>query len=59
MVEGSADLAFREQTGWVVVDFKSDAHPEDEPRYRAQIAAYVEAIRAATGNPGRGVILAV
>jgi len=43
----------------VVVDFKSDAHPEDEPRYRAQIAAYVEAIRAATGNPGRGVILAV
>jgi len=59
LVEGSADLAFREQTGWVVVDFKSDAHPEDEPRYRAQIAAYVEAIRAATGNPGRGVILAV
>jgi len=63
VVEGSADLAFREQTEegprWVVVDFKSDAHPEEEPRYRAQIGAYVDAIRAATGEAGRGVILAV
>ena len=63
VVEGSADLAFREQTAdgprWVVVDFKSDAHPEQEPRYRAQIGAYVEAVRAATGEAGRGVILAV
>jgi len=63
LVEGSADLAFREQTEegprWVVVDFKSDSHPEQEPRYRAQIGAYVEAVRVATGEAGRGVILAV
>ncbi|MFL5277519.1 MAG: UvrD-helicase domain-containing protein [Myxococcales bacterium] len=59
LVEGTVDLAFREKTGWTVVDFKSDARPEDEPRYRSQIAAYVEAIRAATGEPGSGVILAV
>ena len=59
LVEGSADLAFRETAGWVVVDFKSDARPEDEPRYRSQIAAYVDAIQAATGESGRGVILAV
>jgi hypothetical protein len=59
LVEGTVDLAFREKTGWMVVDFKSDARPEDEPRYRSQIAAYVEAIRVATGEPGSGVILAV
>ena len=59
LVEGSVDLAFREKAGWVVVDFKSDARPEEDPRYRAQLAAYVEAIRAATGEPGQGVILAV
>jgi ATP-dependent exoDNAse (exonuclease V) beta subunit len=59
LVEGTADLAFREKSGWVVVDFKSDARPEEEPRYRSQIAAYVDAIRAATGEPGSGVILAV
>ena len=43
----------------MVVDFKSDERPEDEPRYRSQIAAYVDAIRAATGEPASGVILAV
>jgi len=63
LIEGTADLAFREQTDegprWVVVDFKSDARPGEQARYRSQIAAYVEAIRAATGEPGRGVILAV
>jgi ATP-dependent helicase/nuclease subunit A len=59
LLEGTVDLAFREEATWVVVDFKSDAHPEEEPRYRSQIAAYVDAIRAATGEPGRGVILAV
>jgi ATP-dependent exoDNAse (exonuclease V) beta subunit len=59
LVEGTVDLAFREGATWVVIDFKSDARPEEEPRYGAQIAAYVDAIRAATGEPGRGVILAV
>jgi ATP-dependent exoDNAse (exonuclease V) beta subunit len=53
------DLAFLERTSWVVVDFKSDERPEDEPRYRSQIAAYVDAIRAASGEPATGVILAV
>ena len=63
LVEGTIDLAFREKTDegtrWIIVDFKSDVRPQDSPTYRSQIAAYVDAIHAATGEAGLGVILAV
>ncbi len=64
IMEGVADLAFRESDGdggrWVVVDYKTDRVIEPwRPEYEAQVARYVEAVRQATGEPARGVVLAL
>jgi ATP-dependent exoDNAse (exonuclease V) beta subunit len=61
LIEGVVDLAFREEgVGWVVVDFKTDAEiAGKKARYETQVLLYVEAIRAATGEAARGVLLAV
>ena len=60
--EGIADLAFRTETGgasnWTIVDFKTDADLSARlPEYRAQVAIYLRAVRAANGAPASGVIL--
>jgi ATP-dependent helicase/nuclease subunit A len=54
-LEGVIDLAFREQDGWVVVDYKTDRG--DDPHfatrreaYRAQLSLYGEAWQALTGE---------
>jgi ATP-dependent exoDNAse (exonuclease V) beta subunit len=62
LIEGVVDLAFQESTpeftGWIVVDFKTDREIETaENQYRAQIAAYVEAVSTATASPTRGFLL--
>jgi len=64
LIEGVVDLAFREGgpagASWVVVDFKTDAEiAGKKARYETQVLLYVEAIRAATGEGARGVLLAV
>jgi len=64
LIEGVLDLAFQEITpefkGWTVVDFKTDREIEKaENQYRAQVAAYVEAVRVATESPARGFLLVV
>jgi ATP-dependent exoDNAse (exonuclease V) beta subunit len=61
LVEGVADLVFREPTGgWTVVDFKTDAELGERIfAYETQIQAYVRAIARATGAPARGVLLSV
>jgi ATP-dependent helicase/nuclease subunit A len=64
LIEGVVDLAFQEHTpefnGWTVVDFKTDREIEkSESQYRAQVAAYVEAVRIATASPVRGFLLVV
>jgi ATP-dependent exoDNAse (exonuclease V) beta subunit len=64
LIEGVVDLAFQENTsefqGWTVVDFKTDREIEKaENQYRAQVAAYVEAVRVATASPTRGFLLVV
>jgi len=59
LIEGVVDLAFREATGWTVVDFKTDARPDSHPRYAAQLRLYCAAITAATGLPARAALLAV
>jgi len=60
LVEGVVDLAFREEGGWTVVDFKTDAEIAGRmARYETQVLLYVEAIRAATGEGARGVLLTV
>jgi ATP-dependent exoDNAse (exonuclease V) beta subunit len=60
LIDGQADLAFEEEGGWVVVDFKTDAEigGAAEP-YRRQVALYAAAIARSTGHPARGVLLRV
>jgi ATP-dependent exoDNAse (exonuclease V) beta subunit len=52
LVEGIVDLAFEEDGGWTVVDYKTDREiaASGEERYRRQVALYAEAIRRATGT---------
>ena len=61
LVEGIVDLAFFEKgAGWTVVDFKTDRELGDRTSaYAAQIEMYAAAIRAATGEPAKGVLLSV
>jgi ATP-dependent exoDNAse (exonuclease V) beta subunit len=63
ILEGVADLAFREETPagarWLVVDFKTDLHPQAEPKYFAQLRLYARAIAEATGEPATPVLFAV
>jgi ATP-dependent exoDNAse (exonuclease V) beta subunit len=64
LIEGVVDLAFQESMhdfkGWTVVDFKTDREIEKaENQYRAQVAAYVEAVRIATASSARGFLLVV
>jgi len=54
------DLAFAEDDGFTVVDFKTDISLGDrEPIYRAQLVAYGQCIAKATGKPVRTVLLLV
>jgi ATP-dependent exoDNAse (exonuclease V) beta subunit len=58
MVEGVADLAFKADDSWTVVDFKTDR--ELAPRldqYRAQLGLYLRGIRKSTECAGIGVLL--
>ena len=57
LVEGRVDLAFRDETGWVVVEFKTDS--ADQQRYRRQLRLYATALTQATGLPARGVLFEV
>jgi ATP-dependent helicase/nuclease subunit A len=64
LIEGVVDLAFTEDTpelkGWTVVDFKTDREIQKaKDQYRAQVAAYVDAVRHATGSEARGFLLVV
>src|SRR5262249_10119516 len=59
LLEGVVDLAFREAAGWTVVDFKTDAVPDSQPQYAAQLRLYRDAIAAATGLPAAAILLAV
>jgi ATP-dependent helicase/nuclease subunit A len=55
VVRGVIDLAFKEKTGWVIVDYKSErvdasSIPELVAYYRPQIEAYVDVWKKATGE---------
>ena len=52
VIEGSADLAFRDEEGWTIVDYKSTRSPSPEAieAYERQIRTYVEAFQG-TGVP--------
>jgi ATP-dependent exoDNAse (exonuclease V) beta subunit len=61
VVEGVVDLAFEDDDGWHVVDFKTDRviDAADEEQYRRQVALYASAVARATGTRTSGVILAI
>ena len=59
LLEGVVDLAFRDGAGWTVVDFKTDAVPDSQQQYAAQLRLYCDAIAAATGLPAAAILLAV
>jgi ATP-dependent exoDNAse (exonuclease V) beta subunit len=51
VIEGLADLAFRENGKWIVVDFKTDQELAAAlERYRRQVAIYASAISNATSS---------
>jgi ATP-dependent helicase/nuclease subunit A len=60
LIEGVLDLAFTEANTTVVVDFKTDHElSAGEPRYRAQLRQYVQAVSRATGRPATGILFRV
>jgi ATP-dependent helicase/nuclease subunit A len=60
VVEGTIDLLFREEGGWVVVDFKTDADAEGlAERYHRQLAWYLFAVEKMMGAPARGILLSL
>jgi len=64
LMEGVVDLAFRDERDgtpcWTVVDFKTDREMADaQAAYEIQVALYVEAVTAATGEPAHGILLQI
>jgi ATP-dependent exoDNAse (exonuclease V) beta subunit len=58
MVETVLDLAFAEETGWIVVDFKTEL--EDAQRlnlYRRQVGWYIHAVEQTSGKHATGYVL--
>lgn len=53
LVEGYVDLLFRDETGLVVIDYKTDAATTGAAlaAYETQLAVYARAIADATGDP--------
>ncbi len=60
LLEGVVDLAFEDDAGWTVVDFKTDRELDGRvQRYRRQVALYAEAVARATGRAAIAVLLSV
>ena len=58
LLECVADLAILDESGWTVVDFKTDAEPGPRlDRYRYQVALYARGIEEATGVKARAVLM--
>jgi ATP-dependent exoDNAse (exonuclease V) beta subunit len=60
LIEGVVDLAYADEAGFVVVDFKTDRELDGAAdRYHRQIRIYAAAVAAATGQPSRAVLMRV
>jgi ATP-dependent helicase/nuclease subunit A len=58
LVEGVLDLAFEDDDGWTIVDFKiTDPEAGMLERYRRQVAMYAWLVRRATGRAVHAVLL--
>ena len=54
LLQGVIDCAFREEGGWVLVDYKTDRIQDEEAfraRYALQIEWYARALERITGTP--------
>ncbi len=61
MTEGAMDLVFKDESGWVIVDYKTDAVRAEQTKeraetYRPQAMAYAQALTQITGEPMCDVI---
>ena len=60
LLEGVLDLAYKDISGWVVVDFKTDVDVELNRRaYVRQLRWYLHALASATDENVRGVLIQV
>jgi ATP-dependent exoDNAse (exonuclease V) beta subunit len=60
IIEGFVDLAYADESGFVVVDFKTDRELDGAvDRYQRQVRIYAAAISTATGRPARAVLMRV
>jgi ATP-dependent exoDNAse (exonuclease V) beta subunit len=60
LMEGVIDLAFVEDDGWVIVDFKTDADISGQrAQYQRQLQWYASALSRLTGLPARAYLLGV
>jgi ATP-dependent exoDNAse (exonuclease V) beta subunit len=58
LLEGVLDLAFEDELGWTILDFKTTAQAAGMlDRYRRQVATYAWLVRRATGRDVRAVLL--
>jgi ATP-dependent exoDNAse (exonuclease V) beta subunit len=58
LLEGVLDLAFEDEEGWTIVDFKTTAQTAGVlDRYRRQVAAYAWLVRRATGRHVKAVLV--
>jgi ATP-dependent exoDNAse (exonuclease V) beta subunit len=58
VVDGKIDLAFEDDGGWTVVDYKTSREMDaDGALQRRQVALYAKGIAKATGKPVKGVVL--
>lgn len=58
LLEGVLDLAFEDEQGWTILDFKTTAQATGMlDRYRRQVAMYAWLVRRATGRDVQAVLL--
>ncbi len=60
LLQGVIDAAFREEDGWVLIDYKTDRFEDGKAfvdRHREQLNWYAEAVRRITGEPVQALFL--
>ncbi|HEY7446002.1 MAG TPA: UvrD-helicase domain-containing protein [Vicinamibacterales bacterium] len=59
LIEGVIDLAFEDDTGWLVLDFKTDEELRGDTRADRQVGLYAAAVSHATRRPASGVVVRI
>jgi ATP-dependent exoDNAse (exonuclease V) beta subunit len=59
LIEGVVDLAFEEEAGWVVLDFKTDEEFRGDARADRQVGLYAAAVQQATTRPASAIVVRI